>query len=60
MWTGTAPPINLFNPVYGGTPVLPANPRTNTSQVADQVGVYAQDQVRVGNLLFYTGDMPVR
>ena len=55
MWTGTAPPINLFNPVYGGTPVLPVNPQTNTNQVTDQAGIYAQDQVRVGNLLGLVG-----
>lgn len=51
MWTGTAQTIDLFNPIYGRPPVLPVYPQTNNNQVSTQLGFYAQDQIRVGNLI---------
>lgn len=51
MWTGAAPTINLFTPVYGGQAVLPFYPSTNVNQISSQLGFYAQDQVRLGNLI---------
>lgn len=51
MWTGTAPPINLFTPVYGANVVLPFYPQTNVNQITQQLGFYAQDQIRWGDLI---------
>ncbi|WP_313192341.1 TonB-dependent siderophore receptor [Shinella zoogloeoides] len=51
MWTGSAPPIDLFNPVYGGVALLPADPQRNTDQRTQQLGFYAQDQMEFGNLV---------
>ncbi|MBA2409310.1 MAG: TonB-dependent receptor [Gammaproteobacteria bacterium] len=43
---GDAPPINIFNPVYGA-PVPPADPFTNNDQKQDQIGLYVQDQIKL-------------
>lgn len=41
------PSLDLYNPVYGGTiPTLPTI--TNQRQAIDQVGLYLQDQIRLG------------
>ncbi|SEG36111.1 TonB-dependent siderophore receptor [Bosea lathyri] len=52
MATGMAGPIDLFAPVYGtGAIRFPAVPQTNTSQISEQFGFYAQDQIRLGKLI---------
>lgn len=40
-----APPINAFNPVYG-VPFGPVPNTTNVRQTIEQLGVYAQDQIK--------------
>ncbi len=42
-----APPINMYNPVYGATLIAPPI-STNTGQFQDQTGLYAQDQMKLG------------
>ncbi|MGH8503091.1 MAG: TonB-dependent siderophore receptor [Gammaproteobacteria bacterium] len=44
---GAAPPIDIFNPVYGAPFAAPATPFTNSDQTQDQIGLYAQDQIRL-------------
>ncbi|VVE86813.1 TonB-dependent siderophore receptor [Pandoraea bronchicola] len=46
VWTGTAPSLDLYAPVYGVKGVLPANPTTSTDQTQTQLGLYLQDQMR--------------
>src|SRR5262249_11136854 len=41
---GSAPPIDLFNTVYGAA-IVPPPLTTHTGQVQDQVGIYVQDQI---------------
>lgn len=45
--TGTAPPLNILVPNYGGYIASPAL-TSQTSQRQTQTGVYAQDQIRLG------------
>ncbi|QND68014.1 TonB-dependent siderophore receptor [Mesorhizobium loti] len=45
---GTVDPIDIFNPVYG-SPVTGLTPYTDTDTTQQQVGLYAQDQVKLGN-----------
>ncbi|MBB3772539.1 iron complex outermembrane receptor protein [Angulomicrobium tetraedrale] len=45
--TGTAPSINIFNPVYGKAVTMPTLRRTDVD--GTQYGLYAQDQIRFGN-----------
>ena len=46
---GLLPPIDLYAPVYNPDFVLPATAPANTTG-QDQMGVYAQDQVKIGGL----------
>lgn len=46
VWTGSAPSLDLYAPVYGVKGVLPANPTTSTDQTQTQLGLYLQDQMR--------------
>ncbi|MEY2151646.1 TonB-dependent siderophore receptor [Rhodanobacter sp. 115] len=41
-----APPLDIFDPVYGSPVTVPAY-TTHTLQVQKQLGVYAQDQIRI-------------
>lgn len=45
---GSVDPIDIFNPVYG-SPVGPLTPYTDTDTTQQQVGLYAQDQLKLGN-----------
>ncbi|WP_149538022.1 TonB-dependent siderophore receptor [Siccirubricoccus phaeus] len=52
--TSGVPPIDLFAPVYGVR--MPGTPYTSrTRQEQNGVGLYAQDQIRVGPLLITLG-----
>ncbi len=45
-----ASPLDVYAPVYGAA--IPAfTPSSNTRQVTDQVGIYAQDQIRWGDFV---------
>ncbi|WP_439598482.1 TonB-dependent siderophore receptor [Falsiroseomonas sp.] len=46
--TGAAPSLSLVNPVYGINVARPAF-TTRSSQTQHQIGIYAQDQVRLGD-----------
>jgi iron complex outermembrane recepter protein len=48
------PSINLFNPVYG-VPIAQQPSLANTLQTFNQVGVYAQDQIKLGNWVALLG-----
>lgn len=51
---GTVQTLDAFNPVYGRTPfAVPAIP--GTSQVAQQYGVYIQDQIKLDRLSLVVG-----
>ncbi|MBX6743068.1 MAG: TonB-dependent siderophore receptor [Acetobacteraceae bacterium] len=43
-----ATPLDLFQPVYG-SPLPQLTPSLNTRQVTQQVGLYAQDQIHLGD-----------
>ncbi|AFZ30313.1 TonB-dependent siderophore receptor [Gloeocapsa sp. PCC 7428] len=43
---GTAPPLDLFNPVYG-QPLTPPVQFYDSTSVSDSLGVYIQDQVTI-------------
>jgi iron complex outermembrane recepter protein len=48
--------IDLFNPVYSSTPIAaPAFSGTSTWQRLKQVGVYAQDQIKLGGFIVTLG-----
>ena len=48
-WRGLAPSLNLAAPSYGNLSMAALSIHaTNSHQVAEQVGVYAQDQIRLG------------
>ena len=47
-YAGTAAPIDLFNPVYGGAVNLISQPRADADQATRQTGFYLQDQIRYG------------
>lgn len=62
--SGTGPGLDFFNPVYGVPITRPSLYRvggttlsvTNSNQFLNQIGLYAQDQIRLGNwLLTLTG-----
>ncbi|ADP18782.1 iron uptake receptor 3 [Achromobacter xylosoxidans A8] len=44
-------PINFFDPVYGSSVVLPAEPNTYTNEKRSQVGLYLQDQIKFDDKL---------
>ncbi len=46
VWSGSAPSLNLYAPVYGVNATLPASPTTSTDQAQSQLGLYLQDQLR--------------
>lgn len=51
----TAPPIDIFSPTYRvpiGTPTLFPS---KTDQTTDQLGLYAQDQIKLGKLIVVAG-----
>jgi iron complex outermembrane receptor protein len=45
---GSAPPIDLFDPVYGRPVVIGDTPAWNYDQDQSQVGYYVQDQASIG------------
>lgn len=49
----TVASLNIFNPVYGVA--IPAIPLTTTTQILDQVGIYAQDQIALDRWRFSFG-----
>ncbi|KPF98949.1 TonB-dependent receptor [Rhodopseudomonas sp. AAP120] len=51
--TGTATTINAFAPVYGTIPVV--NPVSANGQNVQQLGVYAQDQIKFDNWVALLG-----
>ncbi len=55
--TGAAvPTLDIFNPVYFQFfPTVPMGPAQSTSQKTNQWGVYAQDQIALGNWRFNIG-----
>lgn len=56
VWTGgTAPSLNVNNPVYGVTVATPTTILTSTDQTTTQLGTYVQDQIRFQNWLLTLG-----
>lgn len=45
MRVGAAPPIDLYNTVYGASIAFPTIKTNNSSQTQDQTGLYVQDQI---------------
>lgn len=45
---GAAPGLDLLNPLYGMAIPAPRTPTADFTQKMDQVGLYAQDQIRFG------------
>ncbi|GKT25650.1 TonB-dependent siderophore receptor [Acidovorax sp. SUPP3334] len=45
---GAGPNLDLLNPVYGMAVPAPTTPMANFTQKMDQIGLYAQDQIRFG------------
>jgi iron complex outermembrane receptor protein len=52
--SGTGPSIDIFNPTYG-QPVAPINYSTRARQAQSSLGLYAQDQIRLGRLAIQVG-----
>lgn len=49
-WRGLAPNLNLASPSYGGLSISPLSIHaTDSHQVVDQIGVYGQDQIKLGD-----------
>ena len=48
---GTAPSIDLFDPVYNTAPIAEVPIFTSLDETRDQVGVYVQDQIKFGNFI---------
>ncbi|TNC08160.1 TonB-dependent siderophore receptor [Methylobacterium terricola] len=48
-FTGAAPSLDPFAPVYGRFVPTPTTPLLNYREVMNQLGVYAQDQIKVGD-----------
>jgi iron complex outermembrane receptor protein len=44
---GTAPDLDLLNPVYGLSIPTPQTPLANYAQTTSQIGLYAQDQIKL-------------
>lgn len=53
--TGTAYPINLYNPAYGRLPIVNRAVDTGSRTTGDQVGIYAQDQLRFDRFVLTIG-----
>lgn len=51
----SSPTINVFNPVYSYDYAVDALPSDNTGVKQSQVGLYAQDQIKLGRLSFQLG-----
>ncbi|MBC7801179.1 MAG: TonB-dependent siderophore receptor [Gemmatimonadaceae bacterium] len=51
----TAPSYDLFRPVYGGVTIRPLTYQTRQAQDQNSVGVYAQDQVKLGRFVIQLG-----
>ena len=50
-FSGTASPINVYNPIYG-TPVnVNRTANAGSNAASDQVGLYLQDQIKLGDKL---------
>ncbi|MGQ0430277.1 MAG: TonB-dependent siderophore receptor [Gammaproteobacteria bacterium] len=47
---GVAPPIDLFNPVYNAV-IPPAALFTFINETREQIGIYVQEQLKVGNFV---------
>ena len=45
---GAAPGLDLLNPIYGMAIPTPRTPTADFTQKMDQIGLYAQDQIRFG------------
>lgn len=54
-YNGTVAALNLYNPVYGSAVTLSSTPGTSSYQVSDQVGVYAQDSIKLGKWVLLLG-----
>lgn len=50
-FVGTAPPLNVDNPDYGGNPVVNRTSDRGSEQIGRQVGLYIQDQVKIHDKL---------
>lgn len=48
-YTGTAPGLSPFAPVYGRFVPNPTTPLLSYRETMNQIGVYAQDQIKVGD-----------
>ena len=48
---GTAPPIDLFDPVYNTAPIADLPLITSLDENREQIGVYFQDQIKVGGFI---------
>jgi iron complex outermembrane receptor protein len=48
MRVGAAPPIDLYNTVYGAPITFPTLKTNNSNQTQDQTGLYVQDQIALG------------
>ena len=47
-----APPIDIFEPVYGATPIVTPDMFPFTQQTQEQLGFYVQDQMKLGRWVF--------
>jgi iron complex outermembrane receptor protein len=52
--SGEVDPIDVFNPVYG-SPITNLTPYTDTDTTQQQVGLYAQDQIKLGKFRLTLG-----
>ena len=48
---GTAPTIDLFDPVYNTAPIADVPLFTSIDETREQMGVYLQDQVKIGRFI---------
>lgn len=48
-FTGSAPDLDLNAPIYGQIVTQPTTPLANYKQVTSQLGLYAQDQIKLSN-----------
>src|SRR5688572_21963741 len=48
---GTAPPIDLFDPVYNTAPIADLTIFPSLDETREQVGVYFQDQIKFGRFI---------
>ncbi|TWT02865.1 TonB-dependent siderophore receptor [Reyranella sp. CPCC 100927] len=54
-WIGATADLDVYNPVYGAPIILPAAPNVRATQNIQQLGVYVQDQIKVGGLIVTLG-----